>query len=483
MPSSPRPPADRADLLAAIGDAGLLTTAEFARAAASVPPSAATAGQAARFLVATNVLTRFQADRLLAGRTDGFVLGQYVIREPVGKGSAGRVYKAVHRSMNRPVAVKVLNAGVTRTAEAREAFQREVRAAARLNHPNVVTAYDAGEVGDRPYLVTEFVDGPSAATLVGERGPLPVAEACEIVRQVAVGLQHAHEQGMVHRDLKPTNLLVGQASKALPGCVVKVADFGLARLVAAAGTARTGALTLVGTPEYVAPEQAQNPALADHRADLYSLGCVFYVLLTGRPPFAGGTADATVSRHQFEVPAPVAWVRPDVPPAVAEVVARLLAKDPNARYQSAAAVAARLDGLAAGAVVADDGGVVSFDLPPVSGANFTLVSGQLTGLQPHQSGGHVTLSLGPPGDAAETDASPWSQLTDEILDSDEVMDGPTLETPAGLPPVPRAHTTARPGAAPPRARVRSATVLAVCVAAAVFAGAAALGYVLTTLTK
>jgi serine/threonine-protein kinase len=475
MPSQSPPPADRADLLAAIGEAGLLTAAQFARAAASISPATTTAEQTAEYLVATGVLTRFQADRLLAGRTDGFVLGHYVIQEQVGRGSAGRVYKALHRTMNRPVAVKVLNAELTQAAETRQAFQREVRAAARLNHPNIVTAYDANEVGDRSYLVTEFVDGPTAEAMVRERGPLPVAEACEIVRQVAVGLQHAHELGMVHRDLKPANLLVARASKTLPGCVVKIADFGMARLVASAQP-RSGRL-LVGTADYVAPEQATNPQHADHRADLYSLGCVLYHLLAGRPPFAGGTTDAKVSRHQFEPPAPVEWVRTDVPPAVAEVVARLLAKDPNARYQSAAAVASRLDGLAAEAVVVEEeGGMVNFDLPAVPPGQFSFTSGCLTGMHAtdaQPSGGQVTLSVGPPRDAQETATSPWSQLTDEVLRPDEVLDGPTIET----------APVARPiKSAPVGRRGASAAVLALC-GTAVVGCAVALGYILQALAR
>lgn len=458
MPHTPHPPATRAELLAATEAAGILTAGQLARARDAAPESAS-ATEAAAVLVAAGLLTRFQADRLLAGRADGLVLGQHVIQEQVGKGSAGRVFKAVHRAMNRPVAIKVLRPELTRTGAARQALQREVKAAARLNHPNIVTAYDANEHGDRFYLVMEFVDGPTMEALVRERGPLPVAEACELVRQVAVGLQHAHERGMVHRDIKPANLLVGRASKTLPGCVVKIADFGIARLSPGPGTAAG----LVGTPDYVAPEQAANPQAADHRADLYSLGCVFYFLLAGAVPFPGGTAAEKVRRHQSAAPVPVEQARPDVPPAVAEIVARLLAKNPNQRFQSAAGLAARLDGLAAGAVVDDTGGVVSFELPAVT-------AGYLSGAQ-------ATTPLGP---VAETGAetSPWAELTDEIVDA-----GPTAEVALGDTPV-----IAPPAArASPRAAKRAVGVSPVALAAlsgtAVVASVAAIGFLLRVLAK
>ena len=457
------PLTDRAALLAAVQASGLLTPAQMVRASAALPPDATTAPAAAQFLVATGFLTPFQTERLLAGRSDGFILGQYVILEQVGRGSVGRVFKARHRTMNRLVAVKVLAADVTRTELARQGFHREVRAAAKLNHPNIVTAYDANEVGERFYLVMEFVDGPTLDALVRERGPLPVAEACELVRQAAVGLQHAHEQGMVHRDIKPHNILVTEASKTHPGCVVKIADFGIARLapppVAAAAVPRPG---LLGTPDYVAPEQAYNPHTADHRADLYSLGCVFYFLLTGRPPFPGGTRDDKVLRHQFESPIPVERLRPDVPPLVAEIIARLMAKDPNARYHSAAAVAARLDGLAAGAVAAeDDGTLVSFDLPAAQPGSYSSASGFLTGMCPT---------------AAET--SPWAQLTDEAV-SDAPTMGPGLAiTPVMSPATGRVKPLARPAARAPAGSSRFAVIAGV-----LLGGLFAIGVILRVMAK
>jgi serine/threonine-protein kinase len=326
--------------------------------------------------------------------------------------------------MYRNVAIKVFSADVTRTTAARQAYHREVRAAARLNHPNIVTAFDANEIGNRFYLVMEYVDGPTVDALVKQRGPLPWPEACELVRQIAVGLQHAHERGMVHRDIKPANLLVAQASPSMPGCVVKIADFGIARLIPVEPPTSGPTAGLTGTPDYVAPEQAYNSQTADHRADLYSLGCVFYFLLAGQPPFPGGTSAEKVRRHQFEQPLPIERLQPNLPPQVSEIVGRLLAKDPNQRIATAAGLAARLDGLAAAAVVRDDGGQVNFELPPVQPGPYSFTSGYLTGV-------HALPQTGTEH-AAET--TPWSQLTDEIAEASVTTD-PSLEvTPFESPP-------------------------------------------------
>jgi len=219
-------PTDRDAFLEAVRAADILTPHQQTKAAA-VAPSGSAAGTAAA-LVAAGLVTRFQADRLLAGRTDGFIVGPYVVLDQVGRGAMSRVYRAKHRTMHRPVAIKVLSSGLTRTPAEREALQRAVRAAGKLTHPNIVTVYDASDLHDRFYLVLEFVDGPSLDALVRQRGPLPVAEACEFVRQTAVGLQHAHEVGMVHGDIKPANLLVARPTPAAP-LTVKIADYGTPR--------------------------------------------------------------------------------------------------------------------------------------------------------------------------------------------------------------------------------------------------------------
>jgi hypothetical protein len=214
-------------------------------------------------------------------------------------------------------------------------FRQEVRAAARLAHPNIVTAYDAGEAGDVCFLVMEYVEGETLAEVVARRGPLPLGEACDYARQAALGLEHAHAQGLVHRDLKPGNLL------RTPQGVVKILDFGLARLHPGlhTGEALTPAGAVVGTPLYVAPEQARDPGGADARADLYSLGCTLYHLLAGCPPFPEGTALQQLLAHQDRAPRPLTAYRADVPEELGRLVERLLAKEPERRYQTAADVA------------------------------------------------------------------------------------------------------------------------------------------------
>ena len=294
----------------------------------------------ARSLVEMGLLTKFQAELLLAGRTNGFLLGQYRILEQLGEGGMGRVFKAVHQTMNRTVALKLLSPNLVQTSRARELFQREVRAAARLNHANIVTAYDANQIDDRYFLVMEYVDGPNLDQLVRGQKPLPVPLVCEIMRQAANGLQYAHEMGLVHRDIKPANLLV-QLAGPNQDLTVKILDFGLARLQEPGQENLPGGdRVIMGTPDYLSPEQAVSLSDVDIRSDLYSLGCTFYFLLTGRVPFPKGTPVEKLDRHKNEEPVPVEEYRPDVPAPVAGIVRRLMAKYPPHRFQTPAELAA-----------------------------------------------------------------------------------------------------------------------------------------------
>jgi serine/threonine protein kinase/HEAT repeat protein len=262
---------------------------------------------------------------------------RYEVLELLGRGGMGAVYKARHKVMNRLVALKVVNPDLLLTATGIERFHREVQAAARLAHPNIVIAHDADQAGDTHFLVMEFVAGTDLARYVEKKGPLPVTYACHCIRQAALGLQHAHELGMVHRDIKPHNLLL------TPQGVVKVTDFGLARLAREA--ASTGGLTgenvLMGTADYIAPEQAQDARRADIRADIYSLGCTLFHLLAGRPPFAGGTAVQKVAGHLM-MPVPLAELPAAVPEALRGILARMMDKAPAKRYPTPAAVAKAL---------------------------------------------------------------------------------------------------------------------------------------------
>jgi hypothetical protein len=269
---------------------------------------------------------------------------RYRLQGLLGAGGMGMVFKAEHRLMRRQVALKVIHRHLLNRPAAVERFRREVRAAARLAHPNIVTAHDADQAGTLHFLVMEYMEGETLDRIVDRRGPLPVAEACAYVRQAALGLQHAHEQGMVHRDLKPSNLIVTRAGQ------VKVLDFGLAQLAqecqSSPGLTPEGAV--LGTPGYLAPEQARQPDAADVRADLYSLGCTLYHLLAGRPPFLGGGVLQQLLAHQERAPRPLSAFRGDIPETLVRVVERLLAKDPADRFQSPADLAQALALLAAG---------------------------------------------------------------------------------------------------------------------------------------
>jgi hypothetical protein len=250
----------------------------------------------------------------------------------------GVVYHAQQTLMDRQVVIKVVHKALLDRPNAQERFRREARAAAQLSHPNIVAAYDAEQAGDLHLLVMEFVPGQSLSELLHKQGPLPVARACDYARQAALGLQHAHEQGMVHRDIKPANLML------TPQGQVKILDFGLAKLASESGTGigLTASNSYMGTPEYSAPEQATDARKADIRADLYSLGCTLYCLLAGHAPFQEETAILTILAHLEKQPVPLPELRREVPAGLWAVVARLLAKDPARRYQTPAEVAAAL---------------------------------------------------------------------------------------------------------------------------------------------
>jgi serine/threonine protein kinase len=250
----------------------------------------------------------------------------------------GVVYQARQTGMmERPVVIKVVNSALLDHPTALERFRREVQAAAQLSHANIVTAYDAEQAGSLHLLVMEFVAGQSLAEVLDKKGPLPVANACHCARQVALGLQHAHERGMVHRDIKPQNLML------TPKGLVKILDFGLAKIASESrtGTGLTALNAYMGTPEYSAPEQTTDAHSADIRADLYSLGCTLYYLLAGRPPFREDTAVKTILAHHEKEPQPLPELRLDVSAGLWQVVARLLAKDPARRFQTPVEVARR----------------------------------------------------------------------------------------------------------------------------------------------
>ncbi len=330
----------------------------------------------ARDLIQRGWLTPYQANQLLNGKGHDLVLGSYILLERLGEGGMGQVFKARHRALGRVCALKLIRKERTGSADAVKRFQREVRSAAAPAHPNIVLAYDADEIAGTHLMVMEYIDGSTdLGKLVKKRGPLPVERACEYVRQAALGLQHAHERGMVHRDIKPANLLLTR-----DGTLVKVLDMGLARLDQPGDDGDSSTMTqegaIMGTPDYIAPEQALDTHTVDIRADLYSLGCTFYFLLTGRAPFPGGTLLQKLNKHQNEQPIAVEKLRPEVPPVVARVVRKLMAKRPDDRYQTPAELAEALtalgNALTAGAAPGD--ATIDMNELPASGSDDSLRS-------------------------------------------------------------------------------------------------------------
>jgi WD40 repeat protein/serine/threonine protein kinase len=267
----------------------------------------------------------------------------YEIICELGRGAMGRVYKALQRSLQRTVAIKVIHAAFETEPSAISRFQREAQAAALVSHANIVAVYDAGQHGSLRYLVMEYVDGIDLERLVDDSGPVAVELVRELGRQAALGLQHAYERGLVHRDIKPSNLIVMPRPGApdAPPPVLKILDMGLARLTARSAQESVASLTgggMVGTPNFIAPEQILDPHRADIRADLYSLGCTLYYLLTGRVPFAGRSVIETLDMQRWQTPRPIVRYRAEVPAGLADVVVKLMAKKPEERYQTPAAL-------------------------------------------------------------------------------------------------------------------------------------------------
>jgi WD40 repeat protein len=298
--------------------------------------------------------TPFSGDGLdLLGLQGPPALPRYEVLGEVGRGGMGIVYKARDRERDRTVALKVIRKERLSHPDMVNRFRREAQAAARLSHPNIVEVYEADQEGDVHYLAMEYVPGITLQRLVEETGPLPVALACDFARQIALALQHAAEQRLVHRDIKPANLMV-VAPNGLPlppRPVVKLLDMGVARLyqlrqgIEESLTTLTRDGSVIGTPDYIAPEQLEGPHAADIRADLYSLGCTLYFLLTGQVPFPGGTLVQKLDRQRWQMAPSVDQVRPEVPPAVAALVRKLMAKHPDDRFRTPGELAAALESL------------------------------------------------------------------------------------------------------------------------------------------
>jgi serine/threonine-protein kinase len=304
-----------------------------------------------RRLVRDGKLTEWHIQMMLSGKF-AFFLGKYKLLDLLGYGGMGVVFKAEHSLFRRIVAIKVLHKERMKNPAVVARFHREIQAAATLNNPHVVIAYDADCVRDTHFLVMEYVDGTDLATILEREGKLHVDEACEYARQAAVGLQHAHERGMVHRDIKPSNLIVtGRGDEPL----VKILDMGLARFVSeeleelptsdsrSSDPGLTQVGQIMGTPDYMSPEQAWDTKAVDIRSDIYSLGCTLYLLVTGLFPFSGKTAMEKVVARTESDPQPPSRYQPEIPAELDAVILKMMARNPDCRYQSPAEVARALE--------------------------------------------------------------------------------------------------------------------------------------------
>jgi serine/threonine-protein kinase len=343
--------ASTADMLADLRALRLLEPEQSAQAA-RLEARAGDPEALAQQLVERRWLTSYQASLLLQGRGSELVLGSYILLARIGEGGMGEVFKARHRRLGRIVALKVIRQKRLDNPAAVQRFEREMKAVCQVAHPNVVHAVDADDADGKLFIAMELVDGIDLGKLVASSGPLSVAEACEYVRQAAVGLEACHARGLIHRDIKPSNLLLTyepEPAGAGTGrrAVIKIFDLGLARIDAAGSEQAVPRLTMmgkiVGTPDYLAPEQARDSHHVDGRADLYSLGCTLFFLLAGKPPFFGGTKLEKLVSHQMDQAPRLESVRRDVPRGLSAVVQKLLAKRPEDRYQSATEVAAALE--------------------------------------------------------------------------------------------------------------------------------------------
>jgi len=361
MPPPALPITDLDRFVRALRRSGLLTSARIDHLIDAAPKGVADdPDQLGEFLVNREAVTHFQVAKLKQGTWQGLVLGPYHILSPLGKGGMGTVYLA--RDMRKPegktrdgrkderalVALKVLPPKKARAEDRMLArFLREMDLAQRVSHLHLTKTFEAGDVGGVHYIAMEYIRGVNLRKLVADNGPMAVSRAARLFAEVADGLQHAHDQGLIHRDLKPGNIMV------TPNGHAKILDMGLAlaldEQLPADKTIVGGQGYVVGTMDYIAPEQVDDPTQVDGRADLYALGCTLYHALTGQPPFPGGTSVEKMRRHRTKYPDPISDFNPTVPAEFSRIVERLMEKDPKRRYPTSAAVRDALRPWAAGA--------------------------------------------------------------------------------------------------------------------------------------
>ena len=302
-------------------------------------PLSTDAKTAAEQMVQDGLLTDFQREQFLLGKWRGFTLGKYKLLERVGIGGMGQVFLCEHLHLKRRVAIKVLPPAKAEQPSALGRFYREARAAGSIEHPNIVRTFDIDQDGNLHYIVMEYVDGTNLLDIVKQFGRLDIARATDYIRQVATGLEYAFRNGIIHRDVKPGNILITRDGYA------KILDMGLARFYRDTTdllTVQYDDKIVLGTADYVAPEQVANSHMVDTRADVYALGATFYYLLAGQPPFPSGTVSQKLLWHRTKDPQPIRELRPEVPEGLAAILARMMKKDPNQRYQTPGEVAAEL---------------------------------------------------------------------------------------------------------------------------------------------
>ncbi len=282
-------------------------------------------------MVKDGLLTYFQAEQFVQGKWRGFTIGKYKLLERIGFGGMGQVFLCEHLYMRRRVAIKVLPPAKAEEPAALGRFYREARAAAALDHPNIVRTHDIDQDGNLHFLVMEYVDGSSLLDIVKKTGPMDIRRATNYIWQSVQALDHAFRVGVIHRDIKPGNILVDRSGAS------KILDMGLARFYHTDDdmlTLKYDEKSVLGTADYVAPEQTVNSHDVDVRADLYSLGATFYFLLAGHPPFPDGTIAQKLIAHQTREPAPIRQLRPEVPEGLAAILRKMLAKQVELRYQT-----------------------------------------------------------------------------------------------------------------------------------------------------
>ncbi len=349
----------------------------------------------------------------------------YEIVRELGRGGMGVVYLARNKLMGRLEVLKVVGGQLVERPGVRDRFLREVQSAAKLQHKNIVTAYSATRLGESIVLAMEFIDGQDLARMVKSRGPLPVVHACYFIYQAALGLQHAHERGMVHRDIKPANLIFALEGKK---GVVKVLDFGLAKVTsegqADSGLTREG--QMLGTPDFIAPEQIRDAQSADIRADIYSLGCTLYYLLTGGPPFRGDHLWDLYQAHFSMDAQPLNLVRPEVPVELAAVVAKMMAKEPGRRFQTPGEVAQALTSFFKTGNVASTGLKPEFSQAGRADTNQATAGAGSVSPQPVTSRTPVPV---PPGKTLQEKASP-QVARESLVELKETERSPHVAAPA-----------------------------------------------------